>query len=102
MVAAGEVEGFPVGAAKGEIGSGGCPVDDAAELVAVWLDDPQAAGAAAIDVALDIDLHPVRDAGLVAAQIGKDPVGLLGQGAVGGELEHPDMPPARIIDVEKL
>ena len=34
MIPAGEIQGFPVGAAKGQIGRGGCPVHDAPELFA--------------------------------------------------------------------
>src|SRR6516165_9900926 len=77
MIAAGEIKGFPVGAAKGQIGRGGRPVHDAPELLALGVDEPQPAGAAAIDVAFDIDLHAVRDAGLGSAQIDIYAVGLL-------------------------
>ena len=100
MVAAGEVERFPVVAAKSEVGRRRCAVDDAAELPAVRVDDPDAAGAAAIDVALDIDLHPVGDAGFAAAQIGEDAVGVPGQHAARQQLEGADVAAPRVIDIE--
>ena len=100
MVPAGEVQGLPVVAAEAEIGGGRSAVHDAAELLALRIHDPYPAGAAAIDVAFDIDLHAVGDAGLVAAQIDEDPVGLLGERAVGHQIEGADVPAARIVDVE--
>src|SRR6266436_8642154 len=72
VVAAGEVQGFPVIAAEGDIGGGGSAVDDAAQLLAVRVHDPYSARPAAIDVAFHIQLHAVGNAGLVAAQIGKE------------------------------
>src|SRR5205814_4224633 len=87
VVAAGKVKGFPVVAAEGDVGGGRSAVDDTAELLAVPVHDPDPAGAAAIDIAFDIDLHAVGDAGLGAAQIGKDPVGVLRERAVGQQLE---------------
>src|SRR5580693_5300717 len=100
MVAAGEVQGFPVVAAEGDIGGSRSAVDDAAELLALWVQDPDPAGPAAIDISFDIDLHAVGDAGLAAAQIGKDPVGVLGERAVGQQLESTDMTAPRVVDVE--
>src|SRR6266853_5772294 len=66
MVAAGEIEGLPVVAAKSEVGGGRRPVDYAAQLFAVWIHDPKPARSAAIDIALDIDLHAVGNPGLAA------------------------------------
>src|SRR5580693_7723857 len=97
MVAAGEVQGFPVVAAEGDIGGSRSAVDDATELLALWVQDPNPAGPAAIDVSFNIDLHAV---GLAAAQIGKDPVGMLGERAVGQQLESTDMTAPRVVDVE--
>src|SRR5215467_15618114 len=59
VVSAGEIEGFPVGPAKGEVGRGGGAVHDAAELCALGIHDPQPTGTAAIDIAFDVDLHAV-------------------------------------------
>src|SRR5215470_781387 len=72
MVAAREIEGLPVVAAKGEVGRGRGAVDDAAELFAIAIHDPDSARAAAINTAFDIHLHAVRNTRLVAAQIGKN------------------------------
>ena len=102
MVPAGEVERFPVIAAEGDVGRGRRAVHDAAELFAGRVHDPDPAGAAAIDIALDVDLHAVGHARLVAAQIGKDAVGLLRERAVGHQVEGADVAAARIVDVEHL
>src|ERR1700738_1371015 len=100
MIAAGEIEGLPVVAAKSEVGGGRRPVNYAAQLFAVWIHDPKPACSAAIDIPFDIDLHAVGNPGLAAAQINKDAVGLFREGAVGQQVECPDMSAARIIDVE--
>src|SRR6516165_9953253 len=71
VIAAGEIKGLPVGAAKSEVSRGGRAVDDAPELFALGVDDPQPAGATAIDIAFDIDLHAVGNAGFVPTQIDK-------------------------------
>jgi hypothetical protein len=39
LVPAGEVEGFPVGAAEADIGRGGIAVDDVAESLALRIED---------------------------------------------------------------
>src|SRR6202043_799611 len=75
-------------------------VDDTAELLALRVHDPDPAGAAAIDIPFDIDLHAIWDAGLAAAQIGKDAVGVLGERAVGQQLESTDVGTPRVVDVE--
>jgi hypothetical protein len=82
MVAAGEIEGLPVVAAKGEVGRSRGSVDDATELLAVWIHDPKPARSTATDIALNIDLHAVGNTGLGAAQINKHMVGLFREGAV--------------------
>src|SRR3954468_1341484 len=50
MGAAGEVQGFPVVAAEGNIGGRGIAVHDAAELLALRIEEPDTAGRAALDV----------------------------------------------------
>src|SRR6202048_4492813 len=92
MVSTGEVEGLPVVAAKGQISGGRRSVHDAGELLALWVDDPQPASAAAINVSLDVYLHAVGDAGLVAAQIDKDTIGVLGERAIWRELKGAEGP----------
>src|SRR5207237_8750441 len=51
VAAAGEVKRLPVVAAEGDVGGRGLPVNDAAEFLAGRVENPEAAGAAAIDVA---------------------------------------------------
>src|SRR6516162_11496753 len=63
MGAAGEVKRSPVIAAERDVGGRRLPVHDAAELLALRVEDPDAARAAAIDVASRVDLHAVGDAG---------------------------------------
>lgn len=67
---------------------------------ALGVNDPQPAGAAAIDIAIDIDLHAVGDAGFGAAQIDIDVVRMLGERAVGRHVKGADVATARIVDVE--
>src|SRR5262245_55275582 len=81
--AAREVERLPVVAAEGDVGGRRVAVHDAAELLALRVEDVDAARAAAIDVAGDVDLQAVGRAGLAAAQIRKDAVGLFGEEAIG-------------------
>ena len=73
---------------------------DPAELPAGLVHDPDAAGSAAIDVPLDINLHTVRHARLGAAQIGKNPVGVLGEHAARQQVEGADVAAARVVDVK--
>src|SRR5436853_2028645 len=61
MGAAGEVKRSPVIAAERDVGGRRLPVHDAAELLALRVEDPDAARAAAIDVAGRVDLHAVGD-----------------------------------------
>src|ERR1051325_4340247 len=86
-----KVEGFPVLTAKGEIRGRGRPVDDTAPLFSLWIQDPYSPGAPAIDVAFPIHLHAIGHAGLAAPQLGKDPVSLLREGAVGQQVEGADV-----------
>src|SRR5262249_56262738 len=100
MGAARKVEGFPVLTPKGEIGGGGRPVDDAAELFALWIQDPYPPGASTIDVAFPIHLHAIGHAGLAATQVGKDPVSLLCESAVGQHVEGADVAAPGVVNVE--
>src|SRR5712691_9882860 len=71
--AAGEEQRLHVRAAKAQIGRYLRRLDHA-ELLAARREDPGAAGAGAIDPALDIDLHPVGHALLlVRRHVGEDP-----------------------------
>ena len=54
MVAAGEIEGLPVVAAKGEVGGGRRPVNDAAQLSAVWIHDPKPTRSTAMVVSFQV------------------------------------------------
>src|SRR5437660_11741292 len=82
VAAAGKVERLPVVAAEGDVGGRGLAVDDAAEFLTDRVENPDAAGATAIHVAGAVHLHAVGHAGLRPAQVGKDPVALLGEYAV--------------------
>src|SRR5262245_65766365 len=79
--AARKVGRLPVVAAEAEFGGRRVAVHDATELLALRIEDVDAARAAAIDVAGDVDLQAVGPAGLAAAQIGEYAVGLLGEQA---------------------
>src|SRR5262245_32714236 len=87
-------------AAEGDVRGGRRPVHDAPELLAARVHDPDPAGAAAVDVALHVDLHAVWHARLVATEIGEDAVGLLGERAVREQIERADVLAARVVDVE--
>src|SRR4051794_38424169 len=102
VVAAGEVERLPVATAKGDVGGRRRTMDDAAELLALRVHDPDAAGAAAIDIPFDIDLHAVGHARLVTAQIDEDTVALPCQHAVWVQLECTNVAAPRIVDVQRL
>src|SRR5215467_15808121 len=94
-----KVEGFPVLTPKGEIGGRGRPVDDAAQLFALWIQDPYSPGAPTINVAFPIHLHAIGHAGLAATQVGKDPVRLLSEGAVGQQFEGADVATPGVVNV---
>src|SRR5262245_53906917 len=100
VITAGEVEGLPVASPEGQVCGGRGPVDDATELLALTVHDPDAARTATVNVALRIDLHPVGNAGLGSAQVGEHAVGVPGQGAVGQQIEGPDVTAARVVDVQ--
>src|SRR5437764_5046911 len=98
--AAGEIKGFPVVAAERDVGGRGLPVHDAAKLLALRIEDPDAPCAAAIDVARRIHLHAIGHAGLVAAEIGEHAIALLGETAGRPHLEGAHMPAPGVIDVK--
>src|SRR5262249_8671622 len=88
--AAGEEQGLPVVAAEADVCGRRLAVDNAAKLLALGVEDVDAAGAAAIHIADGVDLHAVRYARFRPAEIGEHPVGLLGKRAVRGEIEGAD------------
>src|SRR6202011_1800829 len=57
--AAREIEGLPIISAKRDVSGCRLAMHDAAEFLAAWVHDPDAARAAAIDIAFDVDLHAV-------------------------------------------
>ena len=67
---------------------------DAAEFLSSWIDDPDAARTAGVDIAFDVDLDAVGISRRAAAEIGKEPFGLFGEQAVGQDIEGPDSAPA--------
>ena len=75
-------------------------MDDAAELLALRIEDVDSARAAGIDVACRIHFHAVRVAGLAAAEIGEEPLGLLCERAVGQHVKRPDLATPGVDDVE--
>src|SRR5882672_4107170 len=68
----GDVKRAPVGVAPGHVGAV-IRDADAAEELSVRADDVEAARPGAVDVALDVDLHAVGDAGLAARELVKKP-----------------------------
>src|SRR6516162_4481183 len=94
-----EVDCLPVVAAKRDIGRRVLAMDDAAELLSLWIEDIDAACSAAIDVAGDIHLHAIRDARFGTAQVSKYAVRLLGKRAVRQKIEGANVTAPRVIDV---
>src|SRR5260221_6038795 len=72
----GEIERFPIVATKGDVGRLRLAMDDAAELLALGIDDIDAARSAGIDVAQHIELDTVRTSGLRTFQLDEDALGL--------------------------
>src|SRR5262249_43353085 len=91
---------LPVSTAKGKIGCGRSPMDDATELFSLGIHDPQPPGAAAINIAFDIDLHTVRHTGFVAAQIDKYAIAGFGERAVWCDVKSADVTATGVVDVE--
>ncbi len=65
---------------------------NAAQLFPRRIHDPYSAGSATIDIPFLVDLHAVGDAGLIAAQVGKDVVSVFRKCAIGHYLKGPDVP----------
>src|SRR5262249_28327150 len=80
--AACEIEGLPVISAERDVGGCRLAVHDAAEVLAAWIHDPDAARAAAIDIAFDVEFHTIGHTGFITAQIDEHPVSLFRQSAV--------------------
>jgi hypothetical protein len=57
---------------------------------------------ATIDVAFAIDVHAIGDAGLVAPQVGEDPIDLLRQDAVGQQVEGSDVAAPGVVNGEHV
>src|SRR5438876_8972866 len=79
----GEVKRLPVIAAEGDVRSGGVPMDDTAKLPASRVNDVKTSGAAAVDVALSVDLHTVGHTGVGSAESHENAAAVLSRGAVG-------------------
>src|SRR4029453_7814369 len=91
------VERAPVVVAPGQIGgvAGNAQPPD---QLAVPVDDVDAAGTGAVDVALLVALHAIGDAGLAASQRVEDTA--VAYAAVAIDLEGADEPEPRVVDVE--
>jgi hypothetical protein len=72
----GETECLPVRTSEGEVCGLWLAVDDAPKFLALGVEDPEAARAAAKDVPRSVDLHAVRYAGLGAAKLCEHAIGL--------------------------
>ena len=73
--------------------------EDAPEVVALGVGDPDSAGTGAVDVALDVHLDAVGGAVVVVEQLGENAI--VADGAVGEHVEHPDMELGGVVDVEE-
>ena len=71
-----------------------------AQGFAAGVEDVQAAGAAAIDIAFGVHFHPVGHALPRPAQVGEHPLRGQGQGAVILHIKGADDAPAGVVDVE--
>src|SRR3989442_6092984 len=72
----GEVKRSPIIAAKGDVGGGGLSVDDAAQFPALGINDVETACAAAVEVALGVNLHAIWHARVGAASIHEHAAGI--------------------------
>src|SRR5438067_852600 len=99
--AGGYVEGAPVGVAPGQVGRD-LGRDDAAEEAAALVVGPDAVRAGAVDVALLIDLHAVRDALLAGPGLQLGEESSVRDRAVAGDGEGADVAAGRVVDVEDL
>ena len=100
MGATGEVQGFPVLAAKGDVRGRGSAVHDATQLFPARVQDPYTPRSTTIDITHGIYLHAVRHTRIVAPQVGEDPVGLLREETIGHQGESPDVATPRVVNIE--
>src|SRR5882672_11587655 len=75
-------------------------MDDATELLSLWIENIDSSRAAAIHVSGRVDFHTIRTARLRPGEVSEHPVGLLRQGAVRGKIEGADMAAAEIVDID--
>src|SRR5258708_36488149 len=75
-------------------------MDDATELLSLWIENIDSSRAAAIHVSGRVDFHTVRTTRLRPGEVREHPVGLLREGAVRGEVESADMAAAEIVDID--
>ena len=74
----GEIERLPVGAAERESRGLGLAMDDAAEFIALHIDYPYSARAAAINIPSAVNLDAIPHAGLGAGEVREHSVGRSG------------------------
>src|SRR5262249_24877833 len=99
-VPVGEIKGLPVRTAEGEVRGLRLAVDNASELLALGIENPDTTRAAAIDVSGSVHLHAIRQAGLSPAQVGKHAIGLPRERAIRGQIERAYVPAPGVVDVE--
>src|SRR5215831_11319004 len=98
--AAGEEQGLPVVATEADVCGCRLAMDDPSELLALGVEDVDAARTAAIDIAQRVYFHAVGHARFRPAKVGEHPIGLFRERAVRREVEGADVATARIVDVE--
>ena len=77
-------------------------MDDTAKLPASRVNDVKTSGAAAVDVALSVDLHTVGHTGLGAAEIHEHAAAVLRSRAVRQYLVGSNMAPPGVCNVENF
>src|SRR5262249_22108423 len=95
-----EVKRSPVIAAKRDVRRCRMSVNDATKFPAFGITDGKSAGAAAVEIAVSIDLDPVGHARLGAAEIYEHAAGILGGHAVGQHLVGSHMAPPGVSNIE--
>ena len=68
-------------------------------MVPLGVGDPHSAGAGAVNVALNVHLHPIRRAVVVVEKVGEEPP--IADGAVVQRVKHPDVTASRVVDVQQ-
>src|SRR5215467_3745035 len=99
-VPVGEIEGLPIRTAEGEVRCLWLAVDDAPELLALRIHNPDATRATTIDIPGTVHLHPVRDTGLGTAEIREHAICLPGQRTIWRHIERAYVPAPRVVDIE--